>query len=1550
MSSWKHLREEGRHFAKKHRVGAKRALVGVLIAAMTISTMNVPAIAEELGITADAQEQIIQDSTVNTENQSATAEGTPTEGTDATVDEGDDPADTSADAATDTTADTQPADDQQPDEAAGTESDQNNLTEGASSENDPAAVEEDTTAQVAVKVANASLKYTDANGAEQTVSENKDKVDFPTQTEIKFSVTANDGFQASRVFYTVDGADTDVAADESGTYTIPAEVVNDGLAITVEAAEIPAADEPAADDTAGEAAAAANGIETRDITGSQQVQVGGMIRIFSDSPRTYTSRRGEQAYVHTWDVSRSGIVSLSDEDHSGVLVTGKSTGTVKIIHTWKERFSYRNAGEETYTVTVVEAEQNELCTVTFDVNGGSWNNYLAGTRSFLVGTQLWASGTDLSVPTREGYVFEGWTPAVSRVVTNDITYIAQWKQVESGLTPVYVYLKVEGDTSGLVLNNSGWFTIGVIYMPENIVPSPSYMDQYVDINTPRFNQALNEALGGIVRYLPNESLVIDNAKWTELHVQAGANDYVGEGIAWHLDGKIDASYLATLTINYLDSETNKPIRDPQHLTFSTGTMVDPQDYIHESIKNYTFYGVDPKAPFEITKDGTNVINVYYTKNGDRLTYNPNGGTGQMEPSVGKAEESVTVKDNEFTRPGYSFIGWSTTPDGGVDYKPNSDYRLTDGEDVLYAVWKADFTDFSVEGQEWVYNGSRKSVSVSGVQPGDTVTYSYIDASGKPATKQVVVGDDGSLPDAPTFCNVADSTTVSVAITRDGATSEPKEAAMTINQRPVTFTGESATCVYTGSEIELTGVTASEQGENTGLLAGHSHNVRASARGINAGEHKGTITPASDVVITSGDQDVTANYIITTTPGKLVINKAASLEVTVTANSLTTGYTGDPITVKGFTDNAPDDVTVTYKGEGDEPSLTQTEAGEYEFALDAEDFEASSPNYESVTVVVAPGKLVINPNDEQVVIIVTGGTGVFGYDGTEKSVSGYTLEIPDGTTLTPSDIVCSDDAVVTRTNAGEDPMGLSAEDFACESRNYSNVVFEVTDGWIRIIAQSIDPDDQPDPDDPNKPTYNGVWISDAPSSVIYDGHSHQWAPTVLDKENGNALTYGGDYSVTYTDEAGNEVTDFTNVTGKIVVTVTGKGNYTGSVTREYQITPRTVDLIIPTQTKTYDGTADVLGSEPIVLGFEPAAQMDEGFVAGDDLTVTIAPENVKFSQADVHTDGALIADIANVVATGEDAGNYTLRNISGIGSISEHGVEGFTLTASGYAGAYDGQEHAAVSSISVTGQYQPDTEWDLTFALSEDGEYTSEVPVVTNVSDSTTVWVKASNANYGEMTVSVEAQVTPLTLTVTANNQTKVAGTADPALTSTYTGALPGETPGWTGTIARVPGEAAGTYQIFQNTLGIEDNGAFLADNYTLVFVNGTLTITAAPGGGDNPDDGGDDTPTTPTTPTTPGTTTDGGTPTVIEDAPEQPEPEQIDDDENPLAGPSESIDDDGTPLARPTHQDCWVHWLMILGIIVTAIYDVMVLIRRRKFTGTLASFEDEVLNDRNRNA
>ena len=75
--------------------------------------------------------------------------------------------------------------------------------------------------------------------------------------------------------------------------------------------------------------------------------------------------------------------------------------------------------------------------------------------------------------------------------------------------------------------------------------------------------------------------------------------------------------------------------------------------------------------------------------------------------------------------------------------------------------------------------------------------------------------------------------------------------------------------------------------------------------------------------------------------------------------------------------------------------------------------------------------------------------------------------------------------------------------------------------------------------------------------------------------------------------------------------------------------------------------------------------------------------------------------------------------------------------------------------------------------------------------------------------------------------------------------------------------------------------------------------------------------------------------------------EAIDDDTTPLASPSETIDDDGTPLASGKHEDCWVHWLMLLGMILSTVYFVGVSVRRRKFTSSLLGYEDKVLgNDR----
>ena len=129
---------------------------------------------------------------------------------------------------------------------------------------------------------------------------------------------------------------------------------------------------------------------------------------------------------------------------------------------------------------------------------------------------------------------------------------------------------------------------------------------------------------------------------------------------------------------------------------------------------------------------------------------------------------------------------------------------------------------------------------------------------------------------------------------------------------------------------------------------------------------------------------------------------------------------------------------------------------------------------------------------------------------------------------------------------------------------SNYAITKTEGKLSITGQSI----VPDPDNPE--SYKGITISD-PTDVTYDGKEHKWTPEVKDKE-GNALTENTDYTVSYDKD------DFTNVTGTITVTITGIGNYTGTVTRTYEITPAPLKITTNSAEKTYDESALTAGGK------------------------------------------------------------------------------------------------------------------------------------------------------------------------------------------------------------------------------------------------------------------------------------------------------------------------------------------------------------------------------------
>ena len=198
------------------------------------------------------------------------------------------------------------------------------------------------------------------------------------------------------------------------------------------------------------------------------------------------------------------------------------------------------------------------------------------------------------------------------------------------------------------------------------------------------------------------------------------------------------------------------------------------------------------------------------------------------------------------------------------------------------------------------------------------------------------------------------------------------------------------------------------------------------------------------------------------------------------------------------------------------------------------------------------------------------------------------------------------------------------------------------------------------------------------------------------------------------------------------------------------------------------------------------------------------------------------------------------------------------------------------------------------------------------------------ANYSNITTNPGTlTINRVAVTVTAAPATKAAGAADPAFTATVSGLVNGEPESLIVYTLTRPGagtdEAVGTY-----TGAIVAAGDGAQGNYTVTYVPADFTITAGP----TP-------PPTPPTPTDPVAAVVG----PIAEALEAGVAAVIPDNATPLA--EQTIADDGTPLAQPW---CWVHYYIILGIIISVIYYGGVMIRRRKFTADLTKYEETVIN------
>ena len=184
------------------------------------------------------------------------------------------------------------------------------------------------------------------------------------------------------------------------------------------------------------------------------------------------------------------------------------------------------------------------------------------------------------------------------------------------------------------------------------------------------------------------------------------------------------------------------------------------------------------------------------------------------------------------------------------------------------------------------------------------------------------------------------------------------------------------------------------------------------------------------------------------------------------------------------------------------------------------------------------------------------------------------KVYEGTPLTAAGTISgfvNDETATFATTGSQTEVGSTANTYSLTwdgTAKESNYKVVETIGTLTVTAQSIDPEN---------PDYKGITV-DAPTDVEYTGADQTWLPTVTDG-NGKALVKDTDYTVTYDNE------DRTNVTGIITVTINGAGNYAGTITRTYQITPKPVTITTESKTRAFDGTALTAGGkvEGIVSG-------------------------------------------------------------------------------------------------------------------------------------------------------------------------------------------------------------------------------------------------------------------------------------------------------------------------------------------------------------------------------
>ncbi len=480
---------------------------------------------------------------------------------------------------------------------------------------------------------------------------------------------------------------------------------------------------------------------------------------------------------------------------------------------------------------------------------------------------------------------------------------------------------------------------------------------------------------------------------------------------------------------------------------------------------------------------------------------------------------------------------------------------------------------------------------------------------------------------------------------------------------VTIAGNNDSAVYDGTEHKVTGYTVIAISNKLYKESDFSFSGTAEAKRTEAGTTYMGLK-AEDFANKSANF---SNVTFKITDGYMEITPITEeVVVTIAGNNASAVYDGTEHKVTGYKVTA---ISNELYKEGDfdfsgTAEAKRTEAGTTYMGLTAEDFVNKSANFSNVTFKVTDGYMEITPVTEEVVVTIVGNNDSKVYDGTEHKVTGYTVVSISNKLYKESDFSFSGTAEAKRTEAGTTYMGLTAEDFANKSANFSNVTFEVTDGYMEItpvtdeVVVTIEGNHDSKTYDGTEHVVTGYEVTGI-SNVLYTKDNFSFSGNAEAKRTAVGKT---DMSLTAANFK-NESANFSNVTFEVTdgymeitpagdaVVVTIVGNNASAVYdgTEHKVTGYTVVSISNKLYKEIDfsfsGTAEAKRTE---AGTTYMGLKEEYF----------KNENANFSKVIFNvTDGYMeitpVADEVVVTITG--------NNASAVYDGEEHVVTGYEVT-------------------------------------------------------------------------------------------------------------------------------------------------------------------------------------------------------------------------------------------------------------------------------------------------